>query len=69
MKINFTNKNLLKDGEIRFKIIYTGFGVEFSTEIDAKDRNEAREKFKRNYSYVATIKSIIKSKNGNQRKN
>lgn len=67
MKRHFTNTHPLKEGDIRFKIIYSGFGVEFSTEIDAKDRDEAREKFKRTYSYVATIKSITKSKNGNHK--
>ena len=66
MKRHFTNDNALKKGETRFKVTYEGFGVEFSTEIDAVDRKEAREKFTRSYSYAATITSIRKSKNGNQ---
>ncbi len=68
MKTNYTISTPLKDGETRFKIVFEGFGVEFSTEIDAKDKDEAREKFKRCYSYVAEIKQILKSRNGNSRK-
>lgn len=68
MKRNYIRTIPLKEGLIRYKVIYEGFGVEFSTEIDAVNRNEAREKFKRSYSYVAIIKSIRKSKNGNTTK-
>lgn len=65
MERNFTIKLPLKKGFTRYKISYKGFGVLFSTEIDAKNRVEARENFKRCYSYVAEIQSIRKSKNGN----
>mgnify|MGYP000268270936 CR=1 FL=1 len=56
------NTNPLKKGNIRYVIIYEGYGVRFKTDVDAVDKQAAKKYFKSCYSSVATIISIRKKR-------